>query len=157
MVRGCLAAALAIGLTACGGGVSQEAGFQEACFEGIKRRLKAPATFDVVKVTPDHTKVPLRTEEQIRESIQNAEDDSLEKMKFRLELADLQSGDFDYRSVSYRSFVQYDAQNAMGVPLRSMAECEYEARAGEEISAEDGTDIIVDGEKYWDWAMGQLE
>ncbi|WP_084398272.1 hypothetical protein [Henriciella aquimarina] len=149
---------VAVMLAGCGGG---EAKFQSACVDAIKKRLKAPSTFELIEATADHQKVPLPAEQVIRAELESLEDrddiDSrVRQARLRSDLARATSGE-QYKATNLRLYIEYDAQNSMGVPLRGAVICTVEGGPNGEFSADDGWNVEIDGETHTDWIVNQVK
>lgn len=148
----------AFALVSCGSG---EAAFQSACIDAIKKRLKAPSTFDLIDVTANHQPVSVRSEARIRRDIEAVKDkddtDSrIEELQLRRELVSVTSGD-KHSATNLQLIIEYDAQNAMGVPLRGLANCTAQGGPNGEFSSDDDWKVEIDGETHTDWIVNQVK
>jgi len=134
--------------------------FLQACDETLKDRLVAPATYARANVTG-----PVRRGAEMRDYLdqQTAEkrewrevmakrDKALAEL-YREKVKAFRFGAFEV--VSY--FIEYDAANSFGTPLRSTAECSQIVETGAPLADPGfGRDAVIDGFTAFDWTFFQL-
>ena len=128
------------------------AAFLAACDEAIKKRLKAPTTyprandgqFPVISVEKTTTK------KAVTARLGGSSDDA-SYQRVRKSFQDL------YRATGgpfrHEAFIQYDAENSFGAPIRETAKCElYEAQKEppKDVNADE---VLIDGKTYTNWLI----
>lgn len=126
---------LLAGLGACSAEVANEDVLVASCVETLSERLKAPSTLEVMKIT----KAPVVSEAvdgpwiSHRIAELESEDEVLEPSELgdlRAALADVEAGKTVLRR-QYETYIEYDADNAYGAPIRAIARCEAVTYDGE--------------------------
>lgn len=150
---------LAGSLASCESDEASEKQFEQLCIEAIKMRLRAPSTFNALSVTADHKQIPHRPIDEINRETKEALQlpDGVEKNALVSALGTEWSaayfGDIPYRETQFKLYVEYEAKNALGVPLRSFSECAYTLDGRDKFSEYDNRRIKVDGRDHADWLV----
>jgi hypothetical protein len=118
------------------GGCLKEDPFLTACESVLKERLAAPATFKRIDFNTSKKAIPLSRIE------------SNPNIAKRREEAGVKASE-------HTMFLTYDAQNRMGVPLRSTVACTYET-SGSDTSDASRFSVKVSGMTHTEWLVDQL-
>lgn len=108
-------------------------GFEDACVNAIKLRLKAPATYKEVSAR--------RSVEELTVNEYAAGDQAIFDKYIKSEI----------KPVRHVVTVTYDASNSFGVPIRSVAKCTSDA-IGNEQPIDNDMLVKVDGLTNIEWA-----
>lgn len=158
-----LVATLAAACSQGGAAGGDAARFQKACVEGVKERLLAPATFVLKDVIDDSETIEFSADnlaaiearfDDLRALDARTPEEDLELLQTSLELETARravAGDLAPKL--YRLFLQYDAANEYGTPIRRHSECDFRALDGRF----DGDETVeIDGETNHRWLIGRI-
>lgn len=106
----------------------------QACEVALKKRLLAPATYRRVGVVESQSAMPLE------EYLTNERSDSIKDFYRKL----------GKQPVRARAIIEYDAANAFGTPLRSFADCTYEASSADAVSGVSEHSVKIGGKTTTD-------
>lgn len=114
-----------------------------ACEAALKERLVAPATYRRIRVTkaPDEL-VPAE------EYFEKSGDSPAVVAALRA------SGQQPMRR---RAIIEYDAENRIGVPLRGIVECSYDALGKEELDRVTASSVRVNGKTITDYMIDAIK
>ncbi len=130
----------------------------EACEEVLMGRLKAPSTYEQVKVSPVYREpgtedeflgytMPGDKEEDLAEQ---ASDPKVKEMR------DRQKELFALVPEKVYLFLTYEAANSFGAPLRGVAECSAYTAKGEDFRDLRFPDVRVNGQTHMGWLLDQM-
>lgn len=117
-----------------------------ACEESLKERLKAPSTYRRISATEDEKNLT-RAEYNQHLSGQSPS------------VRDISLKWFDEgkdKPMRFIAFIEYDAQNAFGVPIRDVTKCEYISSSGNKKDAKSYT-VTINGKDSVGWTKSNLE
>lgn len=154
-----------VSVSACAG-ANDEKIFQEECTETLGKRLKAPATLvignvDFYKTTYADESDLSRLEGTLRghnrldkNKLSDADRIGYDLKASRLEssIKSLKEGETLTR---YSLYMEYDAANGFGTPIRSKAHCTYDATT-ETIGYSTYLNVKIDGKTHNDWFFDSL-
>ena len=139
--------------------------FETACSEALKKRLKAPSTFELVKTTDvskpidfDLDLIKARLKEfDARKSYSLLSYEQLERANLTAKLARLNAAEDGDSYIQLSIIIEYDSQNSYGALLRGTSRCEYESWNGAFSDSKTYNDVLIDGQEYTDWLIGKIK
>lgn len=137
---------------------SEESKLLSICDDMITERLLAPTTYKRISASPlksakaDFNQfmgwdVPEKKQRDIEARVDPAVMKAQDSIKRQYSGVDW---------LRYSSWIEYDAANAYGTPIRSVSECVLIARSDEPLSISSLSDIRVDGSDSLDWSLNEL-
>lgn len=145
-----------------------DSAFLAACEETLKKRLKAPSTYNRVEIQWANELIssdPEQLEKEVadlKDLMDQAESEiqaatyEVQMLEKELELITARmSKKMGTNGKYFRAFISYDADNSYGTPLRSLVECEFTSFE-QEFRVIYNDAVRVNGETHHDWIMSGL-
>lgn len=117
----------------------------KACEDGVKLRLRSPATYNRVEVVEVARPQPMSADEYVAfqakyyPASSNAAVDGLAPSP-----------------AVHEAFIKYDADNAFGTPIRGVANCKFATEDGKmPVSSISDMMIVINDQTYFEWAADE--
>ncbi|AFL51372.1 hypothetical protein ABIE78_002802 [Sinorhizobium fredii] len=116
-----------------------------ACEESLKKRLRSPSRYERIEIVRSEAKMDPQA---FAKRVAGRTDIPTSYFKSKMQ-------EYDNGQVSPKVFtviISYDAPNAYGTPIRSVAHCEYISNYGDDSQASEVT-VSIDGQTYMEWLI----
>lgn len=116
-----------------------------ACEASLKKRLLSPSKYERIEIVRSETEMDRQT---YAKQVGGSTD--IPTSHFRSRMQEFESG--RVRPKIFTLVISYDALNAFGTPIRSVAQCEYVSNYGDDSQASEVT-VSIDGKTYTEWLI----
>lgn len=125
--------------------LTKDAGMTTSCEEAIKKRLRSPSSYKRIELTRSER---FLTEEEYKARLDRENSSDILK---EMDMTSFRTKEISPKEISL--FVEYDAPNGFGVPIRGHSECTYISERG--ADPDSYLYVSVDGKTNTEWLMQQ--
>lgn len=119
-----------------------------ACEEELKSRLKAPSTYTLIR--KDEFTAPVEISDYRKMLAEGQDKDSPNALLADVRTAESKRATGEPGPTRHTLFIEYDADNSFGVPLRGVTECEYISGNGDKGGAGKYS-VKINGKDHSQW------